>query len=437
MKPFYADDLVTLLLGDCLEVMAGLGDASIDAIVTDPPYALGFMGKKWDSPGAFVERQAARENVWDRIGGNHNPVDALDQVRTRRVEGRRFQGWCEAWAAECLRLLRPGGYLAAFGATRTYHRLACGIEDAGFEVRDSLHWLYGSGFPKGKACLKPAHEPIVLARKPAPRMKPFPGLDACRVSHGDDLSRYDRSATSGFKDGGVYGNGSPTLTPAHDAGRWPPNILLSHLPECVPAGTRKVRNRSGSISADVSSGPVNAVYSDRERVAWQAHGDPDGLETVESTEGCAEGCPVRELDAQSGSARSSGIYDGNGSRNPGVHDTNFGGGHRPATMYGDSGGASRFFPCFRYQAKAPKSERPRLADGTAWPTVKPLELMRWLVRLVTPSGGTVLDLFAGTGTTGEACALEGFPCVLIERDRVAAKLSLERLRKPASPTLFG
>ena len=100
------------------------------------------------------------------------------------------------------------------------------------------------------------------------------------------------------------------------------------------------------------------------------------------------------------------------------------------------GGASRFFPVFRYQAKAPARERPRLPDGTAWPAVKPLELMRWLVRLVTPPGGTVLDLFAGTGTTGEACLLEGFPCILIEKDPVAVELIRIRLGKPTQPDLF-
>ena len=116
----------------------------------------------------------------------------------------------------------------------------------------------------------------------------------------------------------------------------------------------------------------------------------------------------------------------------------------PSTMTGDfpkgctansSGGASRFFPAFRYEAKAPSSERPRLADGTAWPTVKPLGLMRWLVRLVTPPGGLVLDPFAGTGTTGQACALEGFGCVLIERDPVAGELAVQRLGKPVQAEL--
>ena len=158
---------------------------------------------------------------------------------------------------------------------------------------------------------------------------------------------------------------------AREAGRWPPNILLSE------DAAAEMDRQSGTLKS-----PSPYKY---------------------------QGKPETERSAYS---RGLGF---------GLHDGE----------YGDSGGASRFFPVFRYQAKASAKERPRLADGTAWPTVKPLELMRWLVRLVTPPGGTVLDPFAGSGTTGQACALEGFQCVLIERDPVAAQLTLERLRKPA------
>src|ERR1017187_6075538 len=222
--PYWSDGQVTLPLGKCETVLPGLPANSVDAIVTDPPYGLGFMGKKWDSPGkSFVERKADKRNTFDHVGGNHNPVDSADSARTQRVENRKFQAWCETWAVQCLRVLRPGGFMLAFGGTRTWHRLACAIEDAGFEIRDStadltgqdapgLIWAYGSGFPKslnaGRAvdmhvceipgrhcanqipvkprpgdhvCLasplgeqwrghgtaaKPAWEPIVVARKP-------------------------------------------------------------------------------------------------------------------------------------------------------------------------------------------------------------------------------------------------------------------------------
>jgi len=115
----------------------------------------------------------------------------------------------------------------------------------------------------------------------------------------------------------------------------------------------------------------------------------------------------------------------------------FGIGQPGRTYERDGGGASRFFPVFRYEAKAAASERPRLEDGTTHPTVKPLDLMRWLARLVTPPGGLVLDLFAGSGTTGEACIVEGFRCVLIEKDPKSAELIRTRLSKPIQPTLFG
>jgi DNA modification methylase len=455
-------DLVTLHEGDCLTVLATLPDSGIDAIVTDPPYGLEFMGREWDSfkpSSARIRPSSERDR---QPGAAHNATTSLVARNTPEayVAGRAYQDWCTVWARECLRVLKPGGFLLAFGGTRTYHRLACGIEDAGFEVRDSLHWIYGSGFPKsldvGKAidkaagaereaigpnrwagrypnanhdrqglvfadddyvrpadppqtapgtsdaarwdgwgtALKPSHEPVVVARKPltgtvaANVLEHGTGavnIDACRVAHADDLSVYERSATSGFKDGGIYGGGKPVLTPAHDAGRWPPNVLLTHS-ECD---------------------------------------DHD----------CAGDCPVAELDRQSG-VLGGGAYPGRrGADRDRQAYGEFGGQENLTASRTDAGGASRFFPAFRYCAKAPASERPRLPDGTAWPTVKPLGLMRWLVRLVTPPGGTVLDPFAGTGTTGQAAALEGFRCVLVERDPVAVALARQRLARPLQPSL--
>ena len=145
-----------------------------------------------------------------------------------------------------------------------------------------------------------------------------------------------------------------------------------------------------------------------------------------------------ELDRQSGSVASSGTY-AKGSRSVGAKD---GAASIPldgltAPQYTDAGGASRFFPVFRYEAKAASAERPRGDDGTAHPTVKPVDLMSWLVRLVTPPGGLVLDPFAGSGATAEACIVEGFRCVLVEKDPAYAELIRTRLRKPIQPVLFG
>jgi DNA modification methylase len=341
----------TLHLGDCLDVLKTLPDASVDAVVTDPPYELGFMGKKWDAAGI-----AYSVPLW----------------------------------TEALRVLKPGGHLLAFGGTRTYHRMACAIEDAGFEVRDSLHWIYGSGFPKSLnldgawhgwgTALKPAHEPVVVARKSlvgtvaANVLAHGTGalnIDGCRVGTTAESWPATRREyrVSGIQPGG--GKDGATQSTGHaPAGRWPPNILLSHTPECGEA--------------------------------------------------CAEDCAVAEMDRQSGTLKS-GTHSPHHQRH-----TNGGNGQTLGTMagvtgqsYPDSGGASRFFPVFRYQAKASRSERERgLNEGqkASHPTVKPVELMRWLVRLVTPRGGVVLDPFTGSGTTGVAAMLEGAQFVGIERE---------------------
>jgi DNA modification methylase len=440
-SPYYADDRATLLLGDCLDVLADLPDASVDSIVTDPPYGLGFMGKEWDSAGAFVERKAAKSNTFDHVGGNHNPSNPADGARTRRAEGVRFSRWCEQWAAECLRVLKPGGHLVAFGGTRTYHRLACAIEDAGFEVRDSLHWVYGSGFPKGQNIgraidrrrddrphiltgtydltspateaarswagwhtqLKPAHEPIILARKTTGIHSTVANvllhgtgalnIDDCRTAPtGENRLRVNEASQDRryANEGGTNFAALPGVRGGDPTGRWPANLLLGHGPDCVDGGN------------------------------------------------CQPGCPVAEMDQQSGVLRS-GANPARRSSDK-FRDTYgvFPGQAECAPARGaDAGSASRFFPVFRYAAKAPAAERPRLPDGTAHPTVKPLSLMRWLVRLVTPPGGLVLDPFAGTGTTLEAAAAEGFLALGIERHRPYADLSVARLSKPSATPLFG
>src|SRR5690606_13731385 len=138
----YSDDSVTLYHGDCLEVLAELPDASVDSVVTDPPYGLEFMGREWDGADGFRRSlnaaDAGRDNVFGRASRTSPEYRA----------GTTFQEWCERWAAECLRILKPGGHMLAFGGSRTWHRLAVAVEDAGFEIRDSIAWLYGSGFPK-------------------------------------------------------------------------------------------------------------------------------------------------------------------------------------------------------------------------------------------------------------------------------------------------
>lgn len=136
---YYADDSVTVHHGDALAVLGGLPDASVDAVVTDPPYGLEFMGREWDS------FRPANARIRARVDQRTNPANGKSTTSTAEayVAGPPFQQWCEAWARECLRVLKPGGHMLAFGGTRTYHRLVCAIEDAGFDIRDSIHWIYG------------------------------------------------------------------------------------------------------------------------------------------------------------------------------------------------------------------------------------------------------------------------------------------------------
>jgi DNA modification methylase len=278
-----------VIQGDCRDAMPNIPENSIDAIVTDPPYGLAFMGKTWD----------------------------------HAVPGPEF-------FAAMLRVAKPGAHLVAFGGTRLYHRMTVAIEDAGWEVRDSLMWLYGSGFPKshngpwGGTALKPAWEPIVLARKPldgtvaANHMRHGCGglnVDGCRVGTDDNLN------------GGGYSGGTPK-TMFSGLGRLQPNQFEQ------PSGRW----------------PANLILGE------------------------------------------------------GVTDAEW----------------SRFFYC----PKASKADRD---ENNTHPTVKPTDLMRYLCRLVTPQGGTVLDPFTGSGSTGKAAILEGFNFIGIERDTEYVNIAKARI----------
>jgi len=370
--------------GDCREVMATMNAASVDAIVTDPPYGLAFMGKGWD----------------------------------HAVPGVEF--WAEA-----LRVAKPGAHLVAFGGTRTFHRLACAIEDAGWEMRDCLSWLYGSGFPKSldvskamdKAAgaerevigvnknggrsgsssfgqvrtdgnpwlttapatdlarqwqgwgtaLKPAWEPIILARKPlagtvAANVQSHGtgalNVDGCRV--GTEQTVTVRNGNSGGN--GAYGRDERVFTRLNPPGRWPANVLLD---EDAAAMLDAQAPRTGAAApvtgAEASPASRGGITNRRERVAGAFHND--------------------------------------------------------------TGGASRFF----YTAKASRRERDAGGVSNVHSTVKPIALMRWLCRLVTPPGGVVLDPFTGSGTTGCAAVLEGFGFVGIEREAEYVAIAERRI----------
>jgi len=409
--------MIELLHGDCRDVLRTLADNSIDSIVTDPPYELGFMGKSWDASGIAYDI-----TVWQ----------------------------------ECLRVLKPGGHMLAFSGSRTYHRMACAIEDAGFQIRDQIMWVYGSGFPKSlniskaidKAAgaerevigvrtdgmsatamkpdkgwnansmgsvlnvtapataeakewngwgtaLKPAHEPIVLARKPiegtvANNVLTYGtggiNIDGCRVGYSDD---YDKKHQEDIRKGTgtFFGGNGVAVSPQIDMqGRFPANFIHDGSDEVLELFPNNVK---GQVGMKKTAGDFRFIDGD--------------LDTVQKFQ----------------------------------------------TGLSDSGSAARFFYC----AKASKKDRNEGLDGFAekrpdertttgmgtfdekgvakqanhHPTVKPTDLMRYLCRLITPPNGTVLDPFTGSGSTGKAAVLEGFNFIGIEQSAEYVEIAKARI----------
>ena len=413
---------VRILNGDCIELMATLDECSVDAIVTDPPYGLEFMGKDWDAPwkqvsGGFSSPGIGERNIsWPSYRGSNGsrcaacgmlvghggspcrcatPMPVRDDSQRMRV----FQSWCEQWARQALRVLKPGGHLLSFGGTRTYHRMVAGLEDAGFEIRDQIGWLFGSGFPKsrngewGGTALKPAWEPIVVARKPlcgtveanwlAHGVGGF-NIDGCRIGFAGE---HDRSAAKpqgkATSKNTATGNGAATpdagrgaerkeFVSVQGSGRWPANVIHDGSDE-VLAAFPEAPGQLAKSSTSTSTRASKNVYGDMAR--------------------------------------------GSGGAEPRA----------------DAGSAARFFYC----AKASRADRhaglenpgPQIKTnctlrqvettefrGNIHPTVKPTALMRYLCRLVTPAGGLVLDPFLGSGSTGRGAVLEGFDFIGIEKD---------------------
>jgi hypothetical protein len=319
--------------------------------------------------------------------------------------------------------LKPGGHMLAFGGSRTWHRLAAGVEDAGFEIRDSIAWLYASGFPKSlnvsvaidkalgvdvsdedyrgpvtdeaKAhsgfgtALKPAFEPVVVARRPLSST-----VAGNVLAHGTGALNIDASRVGD-------GSDSEGARPLHEA------------------SSEARYTERGAVNIAATPGPRGGSPAGR----WP-------------TNVVLDGHVAGELDRQSGVTKSA-VRKHNDGHSAKAGTAAYGDYGVAAYDRGvsDEGGASRFFPTFRYEAKAPTSERPNV-DGVSHPTVKPLDLMRWLVRLVTPPGGVVLEPFAGSGTTVEAAVLEGFRCVAIEREADYLPLIEQRLSKPMQQSLF-
>ena len=346
---------VQIIQGDCLQTMLAMSEDSVDAVVTDPPYHL-TTGKKGGSGEASV-------NLDSPYGRSRITTGFMG----KQWDGGDIAFQPDLWRA-VLRVLKPGGHVLAFGGTRTYHRLACAIEDAGFEIRDQIGWLYGSGFPKSHnldgewkgwgTALKPAWEPIVVARKPligtvAENVQQHNtgalNIDGCRVPGNPEPTRFDpaKHAHEGYR---MNATGAQCAERASPSGRWPANIIHDGSDEVIAAFP---------LTASAGHAPKN----DR--------GKGNLFKSAAGTGGLGERTDMEE-------------------------------------RHFDTGSAARFF----YSAKASKAER----QGSKHPTVKPVALMQYLCRLVTPPGGTVLDPFAGTGTTGQAARDEGFNAILIEQE---------------------
>ncbi len=383
-----ADDPWILLPGDCQETLRSIPKRTVDAVVCDPPYGLSFMGKDWD----------------------------------HEVPGPDY--WRRAYVR-----LKPGGYLVAFAGSRTYHRMACAIEDAGFEIRDQLMWLYGSGFPKSLDVSK-------AIDKAAGAVREVVGYDATKARPNKEnfAKRTDRQPSAGAVEG-WKDNGATITAPSTDAAKqwegWGTALKPAHEPIVL---ARKPLSE-GTVTANVLRWGTGALNVDACRIGgtpplcWpKARGmgylskgkyESPTSSLVPSAKGrfpanvALDEAAAEQLDAQSGQLKS-------GSNNTRRREGQFGAGDSQhgglgkagdvQTSYGDTGGASRFYYC----AKATKADR----AGSMHPTVKPVALMRWLVRLVCPPGGLVLDPFAGSGTTGQAALAEGMRVILCEREEL-------------------
>ena len=398
----FLDGRVIMYPGDCLEVLVSLPENSIDSIVTDPPYGLEFMGKEWDGSNGF------RRSLNAADVGRNNKFGRFSAKCPEYRAGILFQSWCETWARECLRVLKPGGHMLAFGSSRTYHRLAVAIEDGGFEIRDCIMWVYGSGFPKSHDISK-AIDRMAGAER-----------EVLGVGH----RKNDRDATS-IKLGRKSDEFDITA-PATEAARQWQGFGTALKPAVEPICVARKPLSERSIAANVLKHGTGAINIDGCRIGTEGG--------TTRTNGSNAGKPrdtlhggnfgVSQIDAGRWPANL--IHDGSEEVLAGFPETTsighhpsargVGGigndGHKGQTglaeRHGDSGSAARFF----YTAKADAEDR----IGSKHPTVKPISLVRYLARLVTPPGGTILDPFAGTGTLGEAAYYEGFNAILIERE---------------------
>ena len=489
-----------LLLGDCLEQLKNIKDNTIDSIVTDPPYGLSFMGKDWDKVKATQE---TKSQIVKGLGAGMKMTSHADNVE--------FGKWVAEWSAECLRVLKPGGYMLAFGGSRMYHRLACGVEDAGFEIRDQIMWVYGSGFPKshniGKAvdkiqgndrtpdgtftnqpskgghhagntargvesneryitentkgnsewegwgtALKPAHEPIVMARKP------FSGtvadnvlewgtgginIDGCRIGYSadDHVMKYKGYSNGEYKseyEGGTsYTHGNQVQI--NPEGRFPANIIFDEEAGKIldeQSGDRKGMASQNCNNQKLYGGNAMNVSSTTRDGFKQGYNDNGGASRFFY-------CPkASKKDRDEGMPEKVGVFIQRPRREDGsviykeTHPEEWAEvmSKKPRKEKTSLGAAEEILQEKKIKGRdegqdntnVPHKARP-VGRANIHPTVKPTDLMAYLIRLVTPKGGVVLDPFTGSGSTGKAAVREGMNFIGIEREEEYFEIAKQRI----------
>lgn len=401
------NDMVTMYEGDCLAAMKSMASDSVDAVVTDPPYGLKFMGKKWDYDVPSVE-------LWQEV----------------------------------LRVSKPGGHLLSFAGTRTQHRMATRIEDAGFEIRDIVSWMYGSGMPKSMSVSKAIDKAYGANRectKPGKIQRDGYGED-WDTGSSSSRPRYDEPATDIARD---WQGWATAIKPSFEP------ITLARKPLIGTVAENVIKYGTGALNIDGCrvptgggdnpsiarrKGAINHL-SDRPAAETEAEGRMASRQSPETYRADRFGetlgrfpsntihdgsDEVMEAFASFGTSKSS-----SGTVYPGVaafgmmNDDGWQPSRRTYVAVADVGSPARFFYC----AKASKKEK---GEGNH-PTVKPLSLMQYLVRLVTRRGGIVLDPYAGTGTTGLAAMAEGCRCILIEREPEYCEIIRRRVREANVP----
>jgi len=375
-----------LLLGDCLDKLKELDNNSVDSIVTDPPYGLSFMSKDWDKVKATKE---TKSQVVKGLGAGMKMTTLADNIE--------FEKWVTEWSIECYRVLKPGGYMLAFGGSRMYHRLASGVENAGFEIRDQMMWVYGSGFPKSMnlghkideyqgwgTALKPAHEPIVMGRKPISE-KTVAGnvlewgtgginIDGCRIETDEELGRFQVDGNGPLSPKHGFNNNSMSkgdkFIEGNPNGRFPANIIFDE--------------EAGKILDEQIEGGASRFFYCPKTNKNDRNEGLDDFETKKSSS-----MPGRRNAEDMSSSKI------------------------------DNDVTGRFVTLRQ----------------NIHPTVKPTDLMAYLIRLVTPKGGIVLDPFMGSGSTGKAAVREGMDFIGIERETEYFEIAEARINweinKPA------